>query len=263
MTILQEIVENKRQEVEVLKQKESFENLKTRVLATNFQPRNILKKTKSGLIAEIKKRSPSKGVIRENFNPKALAKEFESKGASVISVLTDQKYFGGSNQIFTEVRKTVNLPLLRKEFIVDVYQIFETKALEADLILLLANVLGERLEIFLEIALELGLQPLIETHTQSEIDFTLKTIQNLENKLGKKFNYEKIIIGINNRNLKNFDLSIQNSLDLVSKIPEKYFRLAESGIFKTEDLEILDKAGFNGFLIGEGLAKNPDLWDYF
>jgi indole-3-glycerol phosphate synthase len=263
MTILEEIVENKRQEVEILKQKESFEKLKTRVLATDFQPTKLFKKRKSGLIAEIKKRSPSKGTIRENFDPKFLAKEFEAGGASAISVLTDQKYFGGSNEVFTEVRNIVDLPLLRKEFIVDIYQIFETRALEADLILLLVNVLGDELEVFLETALNLNLQPLIETHTKEEIDFVLKTIQNLENKLQKNLDNQGIIIGINNRNLKNFDLSIQNSLDLVSNIPEKYFRLAESGIFTTKDLETLDKAGFNGFLIGEGLAKNPNLWDYF
>jgi indole-3-glycerol phosphate synthase len=146
---------------------------------------------------------------------------------------------------------------LRKDFIVDTYQIWETKFFQADIILLLANVLGEKLGQFLELSLELGLQPLIEVHNLAELELVLKVLDKISD---QDF---PILIGVNNRNLRTFEVSLENSINLKSQISDRYFSVAESGLQTFKDLELLEKAGFDGVLIGEGLFRNQYLIGYF
>lgn len=257
MDILNQIIISKKSEVEIAKQELPLEKIQQELLSISQKNSYLSKKIDLQLIAEVKRKSPSKGIIRSQFEPAMIAKEFVSGGASSLSVLTDEPFFGGSLEILKKVRKEVRVPILRKDFIVDTYQIWQTKLVGADLILLLANVLSANLGRFLDLSLELGLQPLIEVHDLQELDLVLGV-------LGKVESLEfPILIGVNNRNLRTFEMDLQNCIDLKSQIPDKYFAVAESGLQTIEDLETVQRAGFNGVLIGEGLAKNPDLINYF
>jgi indole-3-glycerol phosphate synthase len=262
MSILQEIIEHKKVEVEKQKKINPLQDIKATLEALNHPPRKLFKKPgKLQLIAEIKRKSPSRGIIRQEFDPVHLAKEFTGKGASAISVLTDEKFFGGSLDILKLVETSTDLPILRKDFIADIYQIYQTRLIKADIILLLVNVLGLKLEKYLSLALRLGLQPLIETHTAKELSLVLSILEKIEKNQG--IQESQIILGINNRNLNTFQTTLQNSLELVKIIPNKYFKLSESGIFSVGDLDKLYQAGFDGVLIGEGLARDPQLLEYF
>jgi indole-3-glycerol phosphate synthase len=262
MSILEEIVDYKKQIVAKNKLKLNQSELENLVKKENYlcKELNFDKnyKKKLGLIAEIKRKSPSKGIIRKDFSPSKLALEFQKNGASILSILTDEDYFGGSLEIFEEVRKIINLPLLRKDFIIDIYQVWETKYIKADIILLLANILNQNLKHFLDISLNLGLNCLIEVHTNKELELVLEIIKKIP-----KPSLSKILIGINNRNLNTFEVDINNCLNLKKLIPKKILTVAESGITTTSDLEKLEEACFNAVLVGEGLVKNKELLEWF
>jgi indole-3-glycerol phosphate synthase len=202
---------------------------------------------KMAFIAEIKKTSPSKGVIRENFNPVEIAKTYETFGVSAISILTEDRFFQGKNEYLTDVRKICKLPLLRKDFIIDEFQVYETRSLGADIILLIAAVLDDKqLKDFYYLSRELGLNVLLEVHNEEELERALAT--------GAR------IIGINNRNLKTFEVSLQNTLRLVEKykLTDKCV-ISESGIHSRSDIELLQTHGIAGVLIGEAIMKETNV----
>jgi indole-3-glycerol phosphate synthase len=203
-------------------------------------------KNQTAIIAEVKKASPSKGIIREDFDPVAIAKTYEENGAACISVLTDEKYFMGKNEYLSEIRKNVDLPILRKDFIIDPYQILEAKLIGADCILLIMAMLSQDQAIKLEQkALEIGLSVLIEIHDEEDLQKALK----LKSRL----------FGINNRNLKTFEISLEVSKNLKPKIPSGKIIICESGIFDKNDICEMQEIGINSFLIGESLMRKENI----
>ena len=213
-----------------------FENLKE----TNFK--KSLQNKAEAIIAEIKKASPSAGIISDNFDPVLKSKEYESFGASALSILTEEDYFLGNIQYLKDVKATTSLPILRKDFIVDEYQIYESKLIGADCILLIASILNdEELKNFSETADRLKLDYIIEVHDEEE----LQRVQHFSN----------AIIGVNNRNLKTFDVDINNSVELKKIFKGENIFIAESGIKSKKDIEYLKQHNINVFLIGESLMK--------
>ncbi len=197
------------------------------------------------IIAEVKRRSPSRGTIREDFDPVRIAGEYETHGAAAVSVLTDETFFGGSNGDLIAVKSMVFLPVLRKEFIIDPWQILETRAIGADALLLIAAVLGEsQLREYRELAASLGLDSLVEVHDRQELEKALRA--------GAE------IIGINNRDLKTFATDIRTSLTLAPLVPANRIVVSESGIRSRVEIETLMQAGVRTFLIGEALVAAPD-----
>ncbi len=223
--------------------------------AAGHQPRGwaaaLWRRAESGpaVIAEIKKASPSKGLIREDFDVVWLAGRYLAGGAAALSVLTDEPFFQGSLRNLELASAAVPLPCLRKDFVVDEYQIAEARAHHGDAILLIAAALTDaELKRFAAVARGLALDVLVEVHTGGELDRVLDT-------LGAS---GADAIGVNNRNLKSFEVNLETSLELVSRIPAGVVRVAESGIATSEDLARLRKAGFDAFLIGESLIRQPD-----
>jgi indole-3-glycerol phosphate synthase len=223
--------------------------------AALHQPRgwaNALRRrsaTGPAIIAEIKKASPSKGLIRKDFDPEWLAGRYQAGGAAALSVLTDEPFFQGSLRNLELASAAVTLPCLRKDFMVDEYQIVEARAHHGDAILLIAAALtNSKMKRFAQMAHGLELDVLVEVHTANELDRVL-------NSLGEK---GADAIGVNNRNLKTFAVRLETSLELVDRIPADVVRVAESGIFTSADLARLRAAGFEGFLIGESLMRQPD-----
>lgn len=204
----------------------------------------ILDPAKTGIIAEFKRKSPSKGIIKPNASPKIITRAYFENGASGLSVLTDFEFFGGSIEDLSEARLFSPLPILRKEFIVDPIQIFEAKAIGADAILLIAECLT-KVEImeFSKIASDLDLEVLLEVHEKEQLD---------------KWNPNIGLLGVNNRNLKTFEVSIQHSLDLFPLMPKEVLKISESGLNNPDSLVKLKIAGFNGFLIGEYFMAQED-----
>lgn len=201
------------------------------------------------VIAEIKKASPSKGLIRQDFDAEWLAQRYEAGGAAALSVLTDAPFFHGSLRNLAMASAASDLPCLRKDFVVDEYQILEARAFHGDAILLIAAALtGHELEEFARIAHTLALDVLVEVHTGIELDRVL-------NALGET---GADAIGVNNRDLRTFEVSLETSLALVGRIPQGVVRVAESGIAAPHDLAQLREAGFDAFLIGESLMRQPD-----
>ena len=197
------------------------------------------------IIAEVKRKSPSRGVLREDFDPIMMASIYEKNGAAAVSVLTDREFFGGSDSDLVGIRREVGLPLLRKDFIIDASQIFESRMLGADAILLIARILDEgSLKSFLETAGSLGLSALVEVHDRADV--------------GKALAAGAEIIGINNRNLATFSTDIRTTLDLLEVIPRGKIVVSESGINSRHDIELLASAGAHAFLIGEALVKEAD-----
>ena len=197
------------------------------------------------LLAEVKKASPSKGLIRPDFNPVEIAQTYERSGASAISVLTDEKYFQGCADYLKAVHAAVELPIIRKDFIVDPYQIYEARSWSADAILLIVAALSqEQLSEYKAVADSLGMASLVEVHTADELDTALA--------IGAE------IIGVNNRNLQTFETTVQTSLDLASKVPADRIMVSESGIFTRGDVERLMQAGFDAILVGESLMREID-----
>lgn len=209
--------------------------------------KNSLGKNQFGFICEIKKASPSKGLIRPNdFDPAMLAAAYERGGASCLSVLTDEPYFQGHAAYLGQARQACNLPVLRKDFIVDPYQVVESRALGADCILLIMAALDDTLANELEsAAIEFGMDVLIEVHSSIEMERALK----LKSRL----------IGVNNRNLKTMDVTLDNTLSLVPKLPEGKIAVAESGLKTKDDLNACAEAGANCFLIGETFMRQDDV----
>ncbi|MEO0293271.1 MAG: indole-3-glycerol phosphate synthase TrpC [candidate division WOR-3 bacterium] len=243
--ILKKILDFKKVEIE---KRRSFIPLRTFIQKIPKETRDFkkaLEGNKISLIAEIKRMSPSSGIIMENLDPIAIAREYESSGASAISIITDAKFFWGKDSDIPLVKGGVGLPILRKDFIIDEYQIYESAYLGADAILLIARILElEQLKKFIQLAKDLGLYPLVEIHKKEELQ--------------KVFSTEAEIIGINNRDLETFKTSIDNSINLKKFIPEKYITVSESGIKKREDVQILEEAGFNAILVGETLLRERE-----
>jgi indole-3-glycerol phosphate synthase len=197
------------------------------------------------VIAELKKASPSLGLIRTDYQPAKLAPELESAGAAALSVLTEEDFFQGSLADLKTAKKSVGIPILRKDFIVDPWQVWEARAAGADSFLLIVAVLPDALlGELLALGRELGMEPLVEVHSREELDRA--------NAAGAR------IIGVNNRDLRDFKVSLQTSLDLISEIPDGAVAVSESGLHSREDLERLRLAGFDAFLIGERLMKQGD-----
>ena len=245
MNILDEIVAKTKSKLEEKKQGLSLEELSSKIDFENLKETNFKKSLQNkaeAIIAEIKKASPSAGIISENFDPVLKSKEYESFGASALSILTEEDYFLGNIQYLMDVKAITSLPILRKDFIVDEYQIYESKLIGADCILLIASILNdEELKNFSEIAERLKLDYIIEVHDEEE----LQRVQHFSN----------AIIGVNNRNLKTFDVDINNSVELKKIFEGENILIAESGIKSKKDIEYLQQHNINVFLIGESLMK--------
>ncbi len=246
MNLLKRIVSYKREEVKKRKSIVSVGTLKSGNFPKVRDFKSVLEKEGISIIAEIKRMSPSAGIIREDFDPTQMARTYEENGASAISVLTDRKFFGGSIDYVIAVKNEVNLPVLRKEFIIDEYQIYESRYIGADAVLLIARILtSAELGRFISIAKELGLACLVEVHTRNELEEVLSTITE--------------IIGINNRNLDTLQIDIKTSLELKKMTPEGYITVSESGIKTREDVLKLQEAGFDAILVGETLMRTKNL----
>jgi len=248
MTILEQIIASKRKEVALKKAVVSIKQLENSDLfnsKTNSLRKSIMN-SPFGIIAEHKRRSPSKATINYNFSVEEVVKGYENAGASGISILTDYHYFGGSLDDLILAKAVVKTPLLRKEFIIDDYQILEAKANGADAILLIAAVLSkEEIKQLSVFAQSLTLEVLLEVHNLEELEKSI--MPSLD------------IIGVNNRNLKTFELSLQTSIDLIKHIPNDFVKISESGISQIKDVKLLKNHDFQGFLIGENFMKtnNP------
>ena len=244
MNILDKIVIDKRKEVDLRKGLIPISQLENSVL---FNRETVslaykLRNSKSGIIAEHKRRSPSKSVINNNLNVQDVASGYENAGVCGMSVLTDGKYFGGSLDDLLTARASCNLPLLRKEFIIDEYQMLEAKAYGADVILLIAAILTrDDIKKFSEFAKSLKLDVLLEVHNEEELQKSIMPSIDM--------------LGVNNRNLKTFDVSLNTSKNLSSKIPDDFVKVSESGISNIEAIKELQPYGYQGFLIGENFMK--------
>lgn len=249
MTILNEIAEYTKKRYIEQEKVVPFEEIKSKARKmdsnTGFPFEKALAKEGLSYICEVKKASPSKGVIAEKFPYKEIAKDYEKAGASAISCLTEPKYFKGKNLYLEEISKEVSIPILRKDFTVCAYQIYEAKVIGASAILLICAILTEEeIKEYLNIATSLGLSALVEAHTEEEVKMALNC--------GAK------IIGVNNRNLKDFTVDINNCINLRKLVPENILFVGESGIKTSTDIANLKKANVNAVLIGETLMRSED-----
>jgi indole-3-glycerol phosphate synthase len=239
--VLDRIVEAKARRLAEIKQSRTVE---PRPVARSFAEA-LVRSDRVNVIAEIKRRSPSKGIIRERFDPAVIAAAYEEAGAAAISVLTEEDFFGGSLDHLRVARERVNRPLLRKDFIFDEYQVYEAAAAGADAILLIAAILDDRLlSRLLNVAAELGVDALVEVHTERELERAARA--------GSR------IIGVNNRDLTSFEVDIETSLRLVRLAPPDAILVSESGITSAVDIRRLRDAGFTAFLIGEYFMRAVD-----
>ena len=247
MNILDKIIFDKRREVELKKAIIPVSQLENTALfgSKTISLTNNLRNSTSGIIAEHKRRSPSKSIINQNFTVEEVVKGYENAGVCGISVLTDSKYFGGSLDDLLFARASVQIPLLRKEFIIDEYQILEAKANGADVILLIAAVLTRsEIKHLSEFAHALALEVLLEVHSLEELEKAIMPSLNM--------------IGVNNRNLKTFEVSLDFSKELASKIPDEFIKVSESGISSIDAINELKPYGYKGFLIGENFMKTDN-----
>jgi indole-3-glycerol phosphate synthase len=204
----------------------------------------LSKPNASGIIAEFKRKSPSKGIINDRVDPVEVTKAYQDAGASAVSILTDAYFFGGNDQDLLRARQALDIPILRKEFIIDEYQVHEAKALGADLILLIAACLSkEEVVRFSTLARSLGLEVLLELHDEDELDHVCETID---------------LVGINNRSLKTFDVNIARSLRMAGQLPKDKLKVAESGIDDPAQVKLFKENGYSAFLIGENFMKTND-----
>ena len=245
MNILDQIVAKTKFKLKEKKQGLSIEELISKLDFQNLKESNFKKSLENkteAIIAEIKKASPSAGIISENFDPILKAKEYESFGVSALSILTEEDYFLGNIQYLKDIRANTSLPILRKDFIVDDYQIYESKLIGADCILLIASILNDdELKVFSETAEKLKLDYIIEVHNEEE--------------LHRIENFSSAIIGVNNRNLKTFEVDINNSIKLKKIFKEDNIFISESGIKSKKDIQELQQHNINVFLIGESMMK--------
>lgn len=248
--ILDKIVEHTKIRLEAAKSVYSLEALKATSAKfqtyARFSFENALKAREISFICEVKKASPSKGIISEHFPYLEIAREYEKAGAAAISVLTEPDFFMGSNEYLREIKKIVRIPILRKDFIIDQYQIYEAHLLGADAILLICSLLNtDTLKEYIKIADSLGLSCLVEAHDEAEVQSALEA--------GAR------VIGVNNRNLKTFEVDINTSVQLRKLIPEDRVFVAESGIKTPSDIAFLRQNGTNAVLIGETLMKSQSI----
>lgn len=254
--ILAKICADKREHIVICKTKISESSLREKAKSQTV-PRGFksalsqkIAQNKPALIAEIKKASPSRGLIRADFNPATLAKAYEAGGAACLSVLTDIPYFQGSDEYLIAARAAVSLPVLRKDFMLDIYQITEARALGTDCILLIMAALSDAQASELELAAsELGMDTLVEVHNLEELE---RAIAINKNNSGK-------IIGINNRNLKTLEILLSISEELSKYIPKEYIGVCESGISTPADIARMRACGINAFLVGESLMRQDDV----
>jgi indole-3-glycerol phosphate synthase len=247
--ILDKIVEQKKIRLNEAKKYTNFKKIKEHALNMNVSNKFSFEKSLSqkniSFICEVKKASPSKGLIVENFNHVEIAVDYKRAGADAISILTEIDNFKGCNQFLIDIKREVDIPLLRKDFIIDEYQIYESKVIGADCILLICSILDDKqLNDFYKIATALNMSVLVETHDEYEIERALKI--------------KSKIIGVNNRNLKTFDVDINNSIKLRKLVDNNIIFVSESGIKTREDVENLENNNINAVLIGEGIINQND-----
>lgn len=253
--ILEEIVWHKEKEVDQMRERMPLMELQSKVAEAppvrDFAAALRQGNTQPALIAEVKKASPSKGIIREAFDPVAIAQAYQAGGASCISVLTDEKFFQGSFTYLRQIREAVDLPLLCKDFLIYPYQIYLARLNGADAVLLIAAILSDRdLQYFIKIVKALGMTALVEVHTLEELDRVL-SLQDVS------------LVGINNRNLENFSVNLQTTRQLLAARnaqihDKKILVVSESGLNTSDDLQMVHQAGASAVLIGESLVKQPD-----
>ena len=249
MSKLDEICDKKREHIEAQKQQVSLDELQERC-ADAAPVRGFIGALMCAegpaLIAEVKKASPSKGVIREDFNPVEIAKAYEAAGATCLSVLTDAPYFQGDDAYIAKIKEQVQLPVLRKDFMLDPYQIYESRVLGADCVLLIMAALEDReARKLFSLAEELHMDVLVEVHDEEELERAEKL--------------SPMLLGINNRNLKTLEVDVQTSMTLVAKAPPYSYKVSESGIADFQTIQTLKTYGFQGFLVGESLMVQPDI----
>lgn len=247
--ILDDIVVRRKEQLEREISNISREIMKDKALNTEFPAisfKNAIKKDNLSVICEVKKASPSKGLIRPDFHPVEIAKEYEKAGANAISCLTEEFYFKGSSKYLSAIRKEVSIPILRKDFIFDDYQIYEAKAIGANAILLIAAILStDQMIEFQELAHTLNLQCLVEVHNQEELEKVLK--------------FTPDIIGINNRNLKTFEVDLNTTENVRKNVPRETILVSESGIKDNHDMKTVRMLGADAVLIGETLMRSADI----
>jgi len=247
MNILDTIIAHKKAEVATAKNIQSIQSLEksSYFSADNISLKEyILRDDKSGIIAEFKRKSPSKGIINKTALVEIVTTGYSNAGASALSVLTDANFFGGTNQDVLAARKVNTLPILRKDFTIDEYQIIEAKSIGANAILLIAAVLTKtEIKQFTALAHNIGLEVLLEIHTTEELD---------------KYIPEISVVGINNRNLKTFEVDFENAIRLAKSLPSDTVKIAESGISDYKNIDYLRAQGFDGFLIGENFMKTEN-----
>ena len=250
-TILKKIILRKLEEIQEGCDRVSLREMKRRALLapeTRSFVGAMLAKLESGqsaVIAEIKKASPSKGVLREPFDPVDIAKTYEQHGAACLSVLTDQDFFQGSNAYLQQVREAVDLPIIRKDFIVEDYQVYESRAIGADCILLIAAAIGDaQMSELTQTAMTLDMDVLIEVHNEEELERALRL--------------PLPMIGINNRDLHSFDVSLENTIRMLDKIPDDRIVITESGILTRDDVQKMRSHSVNSFLVGEAFMRSAD-----
>lgn len=241
--MLDQIVQTKRREIEQYPKQFRYTEDPVRSLSNAV----INSKRNIGLIAEVKKASPSKGIIRESFEPIGIAKSYEESGADAISVLTDRDYFQGDPRYLTEIRKITSIPLLRKDFIIDPIQVAESKAIGADAILLIQAILepSQAKELY-TYAKYLGLEVLMEVHSIQELETALN-------------NFTPDLLGINNRDLKTFKTNVEHTREIAAHIPHHVPFISESGITDARDVKLVEKAGAKGILVGETLMRSHSI----
>jgi indole-3-glycerol phosphate synthase len=247
--ILSKIINEKRKRLEKSRVKlpeQRLKELASRIYLKSSFKRNISRPHHINLIAELKKATPQKGIIRGDFNPVKIALTYQAGGASALSVLTDERFFEGRLRTLKELKRSVTVPLLRKDFIIDEYQIYESLCYGADAILLIAQILtGEELTHFYKLSKELGMDVLIEAHNEEDVGKALKTGAS--------------IIGINNRDLNTFRVDLATTQRLIRLIPENKVKVSESGIRTYEDVMFLKSLGINAVLIGEAFMEASDI----
>lgn len=254
MTILEEICARKRHDLTAIKEavppRELYKKVEAIIDAEEsagtapLSLRQALLDSSTGIIAEFKRKSPSKGWIKEEGKPEIIPAAYEKAGATALSILTDEPYFGGCLDFVRTARPMVSIPILRKDFMVDEYQLFEAKEIGANAILLIAACLSKEECLSLaRTARQLGLDTLLEIHSEAELDYVSEHIS---------------VVGVNNRNLHVFKTDIQTSVQLAAKIPQEFVKISESGLANPADVKMLQMCGYQGFLMGERFMKTPD-----
>ncbi|MEM7455343.1 MAG: indole-3-glycerol phosphate synthase TrpC [Planctomycetota bacterium] len=246
-SILQKIVDHKLVEIEQLKASISREDLESQV--KDAPPVRSFRDALAGegisLIAEVKKQSPSKGLIREDFDPVSIAHSYQAGGAHCVSVLTDEHFFGGSLDYLVQIKRAIDLPVLRKDFVLDEHQVLQARAAGADAVLLIAECLSpDRLKQLYDQVVSLGMTALVELYEAENIEAVL--------------NCNPVLVGINNRDLKTFEVDLQHTVRMRSRVPEEILLVGESGIFTHQEATLLQRSGVDAMLVGESLMRADD-----